>query len=201
MAHRADRLDHARRRRHLELRHEARGPEHPQRVVGERHLRVERRVQALGLEVLQPAEGVEQLSLRQTDGHRVDREVAPGQIRADVLPERHPGLAFVLRVDLLPERGDLELPVALAGAGRSELHALEVVAIRPPSQDLEGLLRRGVGGEVELGPGLTEEPRPDHAAHQVQLEPPRAEPVPELRGKGIDGQACALGDGRLGHGL
>ena len=25
--------------------------------------------------------------------------------------------------------------------------------------------------------------------------------LPELRGKGIDGQACALGDGRLGHGL
>src|SRR5207247_9368611 len=78
-----------------------------------------------------------------------------------LLPYPAPFRSLVLRVDLLPERGDLELRFALASADRAELHPLEVVAVGPSPEDLERLLGLRVGGEVELGTGLAEEPRAD----------------------------------------
>ena len=73
------------------------------------------------------------------------------------------------------------------------------MAVGPSPEDLERLLGLRVGGEVELGTGLAEEPRADHAAHEIQLEPARVEALAELGGERIDGKACALGDGGVGH--
>jgi hypothetical protein len=63
-AHPLDRVDHARGRRHLQRRGEPGRAEHPQRVLGERDLRLERRVDALRGEILQAAERVLELPLR-----------------------------------------------------------------------------------------------------------------------------------------
>ena len=55
-----------------------------------------------------PPNGIDELALGQPDRHRVDREVAPGQVGLQVLAERHRGLAVLLRVDLLAEGRDLQ---------------------------------------------------------------------------------------------
>ncbi len=76
LAHRTDRGDHARGRLGPEVGGEAGGPEHPQGVVGERDLRVERRVEDARGERLHAREGVDERPLGEPDRHRVDREVA-----------------------------------------------------------------------------------------------------------------------------
>ena len=157
VVHLLDRPHHARGGGEFELRGEPRRAEHPQRVVGERDLGVERRVEPLGREVLHAAERIDELALGQPDRHRVDGEVAPGQVGLQVLAERHRRLAVLLRVDLLAEGRDLEDLVALAGADRPELHADQVQPLGPAAQDLRRLLRDGVGREVEIAP---ERPRP-----------------------------------------
>jgi hypothetical protein len=80
VVHLLDRPHHARGGDELELRREPRGAEHPQRVVGERDLRIERRVQAFGREILHAAERIDELALGQTDRHRVHGEVASRQV-------------------------------------------------------------------------------------------------------------------------
>ena len=136
-----DRAHDALRRRDPELGDEPRGAQHPQGVVGERHLRLERRVERLRGEVLHAAERIDERAVRQPHGHRVDREVPPREVGLDVLRERHRGLAMLLRVDLLAERRDLEEAAVLARAHRPEPHA-DVVAIVGPALQHPGRLVR-----------------------------------------------------------
>ena len=137
----------------FELRGEPRGAEHPQRVVGERDLGIERRVEALGREILHADERIDELTVGQTDRHRVHGEVASRQVGPQVLAERDRRLAVLLRVHLLAERRDLQDLIRPAGAHRAEPHADQVHALGPPAQDLRGLPREGVGREVEVAAG------------------------------------------------
>ena len=83
------------------------------RVVGEGHLRVERRVEHPSGQVPHAAEGVDEPTVGHPHGHRVDREVAPGQIGLQVVAERHRRLAVLLGVDLFAEGRDLQARVVL----------------------------------------------------------------------------------------
>ena len=137
----------------FELRGEPRGAEHPQRVVRERDLGVERRVEPLGREVLHAAERIDELALGQPDRHRVDGEVAPGQVGLQVLAERHGRLAVLLRVDLLAERRDLQTSSPLRAPTVPNFTPTRYSRSAHAAQDLRRLLRDGVGREVEIAPG------------------------------------------------
>ncbi len=141
-AHPLDRLDDTRHGRDTELRDEPSGPQHPQRVVRERDLGIERGVEALGREILHAFEGVDELTVRQPDGHRVDREVASRQIGLDVLREGDRRLAFVLRIPLLPEGGDLDQGAVAARPDRPEPHTDQVLSLRPAAEQTRGLRRQ-----------------------------------------------------------
>ena len=108
VAHRLDRGDDPGRRLDVELGDESRGAEHAQRVVAERDLGLERRVEHARCEVAHPSVRIDERPVGKLHGHRVDREVAPRQVGLDVVAERHRGLAVLVGVDLLAERGDLE---------------------------------------------------------------------------------------------
>ena len=95
-----------------------------------------------------PSKGSTNSPSGQPDGHRVDREVAPGEIGLDVLRERDRRLAFVLRIALLPEGRDLEQAAVPSGSHRPEAHAHEVLSLRPTAEQAGRLRRRGVGREV-----------------------------------------------------
>ena len=153
LAHATDRLHDPRRRRDLQLGHEPGGTQHPQRIVGERHLGFQRRVERLRGEVAYPAERVDERAARHSDRHRVDREVAAREIGLDVLGERHRGLAMGLVVHVLAERGHLERAPVLARAHRPELHPYQVDPIGPRAHHPRRLVRRRVGAEVQIGLG------------------------------------------------
>ena len=89
---------------------EARGPQHPQRIVGEADLRPERRAEHRVARSIGPAERIDELGHRRAgelERHRVDREVAPREIGLDVVGEHDVRLARVVGVRLGPERRDL----------------------------------------------------------------------------------------------
>ena len=151
LGHLAHRAHHALGRRQVEHGGEPRRPQHPERIVAERDVRVERRVQLARRQRTDAAERIDQLAARQLDGHRVDGEVAPRQVGLEIVAERHRGLALVVRVHLLAKRGDLDAPVALARADRSEANALQVARVGPPLQDANGVLGTRVGREVDVG--------------------------------------------------
>src|SRR6185369_1600938 len=161
---------------------------HPERVLCEGDLRLERRVDALGGEVLQSAEGVLERAVREADRHRVDREIAPGEVRADVAREGDHRLAVLLAVDLLPERGDLEEAAVLARADRAVLHAHEIELVDAGgAEEADRLLRRGARREVEICVrGAPEDRVADRAAHEVQLVAGLAEPLSQLLRDGVD---------------
>ena len=64
-------------------------------------------------------------------------------------------LARVLAVGLGPVGRDLEDRVALAGADRAERLALRPHRVGPAVEERHRLLGPGVGGQVEVGPGVT----------------------------------------------
>ena len=166
---------------------------HTERIVGERDLRIERRVETLGREVLHPAERIDELALGQSNRHRVHGEVAPRQVGPQVLAERDDRLAVLGRVHLLAERGDLEQYVAAAGAHRPEPHPDQVDAVRPATQDLRDLPRQRFGREVQVvGVRATHEQVPDDPAHEVELETRQAEAFAELGGDGGTSRCAAL---------
>ncbi len=75
---------------------ETRRPQHPQRIVGEAHLRPERRAQHTCREVDRPTERIDELGhrrARQLERHRVDREVPPREIGLDGVGEHDVRLA------------------------------------------------------------------------------------------------------------
>jgi hypothetical protein len=74
----ADGLDQAMERFESVARDEPRGPQHPQRVIRERLLGIDRRTQPSVHEQIRAAvERIDELRIRQCERHRVDREVAP----------------------------------------------------------------------------------------------------------------------------
>jgi hypothetical protein len=150
LAHVPHRSDDAFGGRDLELGGEPRGTEHAQRVVRERRLGIPRRIQAPSGEIAHAPERIHERSLRQPQGHRVDREVAARQVRLDVARERHRRFAVLLGVHLLAKRGDLEQPPVLACAHGAEPHPDEVLTLCPPAQDPRRLVRRRIRREVEV---------------------------------------------------
>ncbi len=110
----SDRLDQFGGRLQLESGDEPGGPEHPQRVVGEGDLGVERRAQPVHGQVGQAVEGIDQLEIGKPQGHGVDGEVPTGEIVFDPVAEGHLRLAGVGPVGLGPVGGDLVLLAALS---------------------------------------------------------------------------------------
>ena len=132
-------------------------------------------------EVLHTLEGVDELAVGQPDRHRVDREVAAGEIGLDVLRERDRGLRSSSGYTLLPEGRDLDQGAVPSRPHGPEPHAHEVLGLRPALEEPRRLGGRGVGGEVAVG----RRRRPDHevadhAADQIQLVPGGLEAVAEL---------------------
>ena len=163
---------------------EARRTEHPQRIVGEGHLRLQRRAEDPRREVGGAVERVDETRLRQRQRHGVDREVAARQIDLDVFREGHLGLAAVGAVHVAPERRDLEPGAVLRGADRPEALALEPHCVGPRTDDLLDLAGPGVGGEIHIGAGVDpiEEGVPHGPADQVALVAASDEALSELPG-------------------
>ncbi len=96
--------------------------------------------------------------------HRVDGEVAPGEVVLDRRAVDHLGVAGAGRVGVRPERGDLDPPRVGDGPARCSRWQLTVPNSAPVSHTAVaqgrtmpfGLLRRRRGGEVEVHLG---EPR------------------------------------------
>ena len=176
---------------------EAGGPQHAQRVVGERHLGRQRRAQPPGRQVGDTAVGVDELGVGQPQRHGVDGEVAARQVLGDVVGVHDVGLARVLAVGLGAVGGDLEDRVAPAGADRAERLALGPHRVGPPGQQRHRLLGAGVGGEVEVGVGAhpVEHEVAHDPAHQVDRVARVGEPLGE-RSDVVEHRLQPLGDHR-----
>ena len=155
----------------LQLGGEAGRPQHPQRVVLERHLRAGRGAQALGRQVAEAAVGVDERAVGQPHGHRVDGEVAPGQVLVDRAAEGDLGLARVLAVGVGAEGGDLQPEVALADPDGAVAHPLQPHPVAPAAgpDDGQDLVGGGVGGQVDVGRGAVEQGVAHRPADQVEL--------------------------------
>jgi hypothetical protein len=175
-------VHHSRRRPETQRRDEPGRAQHAQGVVREGGLGMERCVQDLGRQRLEATVRVEELSLRKPDRHGVDREVSAGQVDQDVLAERDVRLAFVVRVDLLAERGDLDAPAVLLGPHRPKPRTLHVFVVGPATQQACGLVGMRAGGEIDLSVVAppTQEVVAHGSSHQVQLVSGRAEPLSEV---------------------
>ena len=82
-----DRLEEVRVGLEAVARDETGGPQHPQRVVAEGDVGVERGAQPPGGEVGEAVERVDQGQLGQAQGHGVDGEVPAAQVEGDVVAE------------------------------------------------------------------------------------------------------------------
>ena len=91
---------------------------HPQRVVAEGDAGRDRGADDAGREVVDAAEVVDELAGRQPHGHRVDGEVAAGQVALERVAEAHLRLARRRVVLVGAVRGDLDVR-ARPGASRS----------------------------------------------------------------------------------
>ena len=147
-------LGHRRRdlgpRRETQLRHEPCGAHHPQRVVGEGHLRGAGGTQDPGRQISQPIMGVDELQRGKPHGHGVDGEVAPEQVVQQVVTEGDHGLSAGAVVGVRPIRRHLDNVVAFAGADGPEGPANVPVGVRPLGQECLGLLRSRGCGEVQV---------------------------------------------------
>ncbi len=139
---------------------------HPQRIVTEGHLRRPGSAQPAVDQIGQTSVRVDEGEVRQRDRHRVDREVAAGQVPVQGVPEGDLGFAGGPVVDVRPVGGHLDDQVTPPGADRAECLADRPVGVTPgPEQDL-GAVGMGVGGEVEVEPGPPEQRVPDRSPHE-----------------------------------
>jgi len=138
----------------------------PERIVAERVLRPSRGPQHPLAERVQAAERIDELVVGQPGRHRVDREIAPAQVLHEGPPVPHVGLARGGLVLLAAVGSDLEGDAALAQADGAEGDPDGPHVIGPPADQIHDLLRRGVGGQVEIGGPLAEEHVPDRPADQ-----------------------------------
>ena len=157
------------------------GPQHPQRIVGERDLRRQWRPEDPGGQVGHASVGIDQLRrltgrARDAERHGVDREVAAGEVGLHLVGEGHVGLARVGRVGLGAVGGDLEHRAVLLQPDGAEAGSLVPDGVGPPGDERGGLLGPGVGGEVDVGrEGPTEHRVAHDPAHQVEAVAGRVE--------------------------
>ena len=178
------------------------GPQHAERVVGERHLGRQRRTKAAGGEVVGPTEGIDEHGLGKGERHGVDGEVAAGEVGLDRVGELDGGLAGVRVVGLGPVGGDLEVPAVLAAADGAEALTLGPHGVGPALEQSLGVGGEGVGGEVDVAARrhvAAEEEVADDTAHEVEAEPGRGEALGQ-RGRALEDGAQPVGDhGRRGY--
>jgi hypothetical protein len=122
-------------------------------------------------EVADPTVRVDELRFRETQRHRVDREVAPGEIGLDVVAEGHLGLAALGPVHLRPERGDLHAQAVAFASDRAVPLTLEPDVVGPSTHEPLDLLRSRVGCEIDVGRDAIEERITDAAPDEVALVP------------------------------
>ena len=211
----ADALGHAGHRRHhlggdleAELGGEAGRAHHPQRVVGEGVLGPPRGAQHAVGEVDDAAERVLELLVGQGERHRVDREVAAGEVADQRVAVLHGGLAALGVVGLRAVRRDLDLPLAAAAADGPEGPADVPHGLGPALDQALGDLGGGRGGEVEVVLEPPEHRVADGTADQRDLLTGCGEASAELVGDGRDARQLrdharldvADQQGLLGHG-
>ena len=110
----------------------------------------------------------------------------------EVFAERHRGLPVLLRVDLFSERRDLDERSTFASSDGAVLRADQGPTFCPSLENLQGLSREGIGGEVEIVPMVTPKQQvPHHPADEVELVTGQAETLAELGGDRGDLEARA----------
>ena len=147
VAHRGNRLGRVRRDTEAQLGHESHGAHHTQRIVVKGLSRIHRRAQhALG-QITGTTERVHELQVGHAQSHRVDGEVAAGQVALKRVAIIDLGLTRVRIVRVRAIGGDLHLDLgavraAAHGTQRAELapHVPEAV-MPPPAQYRLELLR------------------------------------------------------------
>ena len=183
---------HLRRDDEPELRCEPGRPHHPQWVVGEGFLGRGGRAQPAGRQIGEPAVQVDELQRRQPQRHGVDGEVAPHEVGGERVAEGHHRLAGRAVVHIEAIGRDLDQRVALAQPDRAEVAADLPVRVGPAPDHREGVIRRGVGREVEVGCGASEKGVAHRAADEGEFVAGGCEAFAELaqqgqrRGQGRD---------------
>ena len=155
-----------------ELRCKAYAPQQAQRVLPEPLIGVAHRPDRASSQVGSTAKRIDDLAARGWLGHRVDGEVAAGEVRLQAGAERHLGLAAAGRVRLGAVGRDLEAVVAEERADRAEPLAdrIDGVCVRDVQQALDGI-RFGVGREVVVVDGNAEQLVAHGAADEVEAAP------------------------------
>ena len=103
--------------------------------------------------------------------HGVHREVPSQEVVFEPCRERHHRLPGIRQVRLGPVRRDLEGVCPQAGSDGAELLALEPDGVRHPLDEPADAVRRGVGGQVEVG--VVPDPAQEHIAYDPadEVEP------------------------------
>jgi hypothetical protein len=154
-----------------------------QRVVGEGLGRCAGCAQHPAGQVGHAAEEVDEDMPGYRHRHRVDGEVAPGQVDVELLTVGDRRVPRGRVVGFATVRGDLVTYPVSEQADRPEGDARLPGRLRPPTGDLEHPLRNGVRGEIEVGVGGTaEQGVPHRAADEVERMPVRGEDPAERVG-------------------
>ena len=125
--------------------------------------------------------GVDEHEVGQPQRHRVDGEVAAGEITGQSVPVSHSRLARVDLVLLGAVSRDLDDDTASACPDRAEVPADVPAGVAPRAQDLLGLLRSGRGRAVQIVGHDTQERVTYGSAHEGELVPGANEQVPQGR--------------------
>ena len=149
-------------------------PQDPQRVLGKAALRLPHAPQHFRLNVLLPAEGIEERSPH-IHGHGVDGQIPPGQILRQIPCEGDGGgMAVVGIVSVGAEGGDLTGQTAAAdGHGAVPQAGGNGKMI----EQRHGLLRQGGGGHIPVVGRCAHQHVPHTAAHHVRLVPGGLQPL------------------------
>ena len=181
VGHRGHRVGDLGRDLDAQRRDEPSGPQHPQRVVGERLTRRGWRAQ---LELDQIGQAAERIGEPRLAGHahrhRIDREVAAAQIGLERVAVDHLGMPAHPVVVIGAVGGDLAHHALYLSADRPELDPRGPTRRRQSVQDGQDLFRTGVGREVQILGAALHQRIAHGAANQVQLMPGRGERGAEL---------------------
>ncbi len=168
------------------------GPNHPKRVLLEAGARVTDCPQHAGAGVGQTSVQIDECRRFAGAGapcHRIDREVAPGEVEFDGIAELDPVRpAEVGVVVVRPEGRDLEFLVVAADRHRSE-----PVLVNRIRKQLDDALRKGIRCEIPILGNAPEDDVPKRATDDIRSVPG----VPERREDVVDGGRDRVGEGRL----
>jgi hypothetical protein len=182
--------------REPELAREPGCPEHPQRIIAERHRRLAGCGEPLADQVLDPAVRIHEPPLREPQRHRVHREVAPHQVVLDAAAELHGRLAGVGLVGVGAVRGDLDRQPVDPAADRAERATHVPVCGREGLQQLEDAVRPRVRGEVEVADRAAEERVPHRTADQGEFVARLGERGRQTLQRALIGQFVQAANGR-----